>query len=128
MRWSRARETFGRAPDAFSGENLHSSGETDVDTVDGLFLALSPWALRNLVFDEETYTGFHAYDADICMQARSAGRRVRVLQLDLFHHTKGGFGDKAQHRAADDAFRRKWDIPLDSHLYRLHRRIRNLEY
>jgi hypothetical protein len=28
--------------------------------------------------------------------------------LNVFHHTKGGYGDVAAWQAADAAFRRKW--------------------
>ncbi len=80
----------------------------DVDTVDGLLLVLSPWAVRTLRFDAATYHGFHGYDADICFQARAEGRRVRVVDVDLFHHTKGGYGDVVAYREADAAFRAKW--------------------
>lgn len=128
VRWFRAKEQFGRAPDTVNGENRHSDGEHDVDTVDGLFLALSPWATEHLRFDEDSFTGFHGYDADICMQARGAGKRVRVTNIDLFHHSKGGFGDAASHRTVDDTFRRKWDVPLDPFLYRLRKRVMNRAY
>ena len=82
-----------------------------VDAVDGLLLVLSPWAVRHLRFDEETFSGFHAYDLDLCFQARAAGREVRVVDVDLFHHTKGGFGDEVGFRLADAAFRAKWSLP-----------------
>lgn len=82
--------------------------EADVDTVDGLLLVMSPWAIRSLRFDEGAFIGFHGYDADICFQARARGRRVRVVDIDLFHHTKGGYGDVAAYCAADATFRAKW--------------------
>lgn len=84
------------------------AGFHEVDTVDGLFMALSPWAIRNLRFDADSYHGFHGYDADFCAQARAAGRRVVVDGVDLFHHTKGGYGNIESYRAADETFRRKW--------------------
>jgi hypothetical protein len=128
VRWSRAERTFGRAPDTFHGENDYGRGDHDVDIVDGLLLAMSPWAMRNLRFDESHYSGFHAYDADISMQARAAGKRVRVIDVDLMHHTKGGFGDVKVHRTVDDTFRRKWGIPLDSIAHRVRRRAMGREY
>jgi glycosyl transferase family 2 len=82
-----------------------------VDAVDGLLLVLSPWAVRNLRCDTATFTGFHAYDVDLCFQARAAGRRVEVAELHHFHHTKGGFGDPVAWQKADAAFRRKWFPP-----------------
>lgn len=80
----------------------------EVDAVDGLLMALSPWAVRNLRFDQGTYSGFHAYDVDFCFAARAVGRKVVVADLPLMHHTKGGYGDKAVWDAADAAFRAKW--------------------
>lgn len=96
----RAAETRG----IVGGDEL----DRDVDALDGLLLVLSPWAVRELRCDTETFTGFHAYDMDLCFQARSAGRRVVTAPLNVFHHTKGGYGDVAAWQAADAAFRRKW--------------------
>jgi hypothetical protein len=128
VRWAKSDQTFGYAPDAYWGDNDHGRGHHDVDIVDGLLLCLSPWAAVNLRFDEATFRGFHGYDADICMQARAAGRRVRVAELPLFHHTKGGFGDVAEHRRVDDRFRKKWTIPREPLRYRLRQRIKKLPY
>jgi 2-polyprenyl-3-methyl-5-hydroxy-6-metoxy-1,4-benzoquinol methylase len=76
--------------------------------IDGLIMVLSPRAVQQLRFDEQTFTGFHGYDADICFQARRAGMRVVVDDLEVIHHTKGGYGDPAAFLAADRAFRAKW--------------------
>jgi hypothetical protein len=100
-------ETAGRVSES-RGEIDFGGGVHDVDVVDGLLLVLSPWAARTLRFDEERFSGFHGYDADICLQARAAGRRVVVDELPLHHHTKGGYGDEAAFLAADAAFRAKW--------------------
>jgi hypothetical protein len=84
----------------------------DVDCVDGLLMVLSPWAVRNLRCDSERFSGFHAYDLDLCFQARAAGRRVVVADLGVFHHTKGGYGDEAAFAAADEAFRIKYGFAV----------------
>jgi hypothetical protein len=84
--------------------------DPEVDALDGLLLVLSPWAVRSLRCDTQTFTGFHAYDLDLCFQARAAGRAVRVAPLPVFHHTKGGYGDGSVWRAADAAFRAKWSL------------------
>ena len=97
-------------------------GRHDVDVVDGLLLALSPWAVRNLRFDDANFCGFHGYDVDICFQARAAGMRVVIEDIDVMHHTNGGYGDVATYTAADEMFRAKWAAetptqsaePLDS--------------
>lgn len=97
----------GTSVDTFDTHRF-SRGTEDVDVVDGYFLGLSKWALRNLRFDEKLIQGFHAYDADICSQARAAGRRVVVTDLDLVHHNKRGISNLDAYFAADFAWRLKW--------------------
>jgi hypothetical protein len=88
-----------------------------VDSVDGLLMILSPWAVRNLRFDADTYTGFHAYDVDFGLTVRAAGRKTVVADLGVMHHTLdgddpdySGFGDKDAWLAADVKFRAKWGL------------------
>jgi hypothetical protein len=57
----------------------------EVDTIDGLLIAMSPWAVRNLRFDE-SLGQFHGYDFDICLQARAAGKKVVTEDLRVIHH------------------------------------------
>lgn len=79
-----------------------------VDTVDGLLMVLSPWAIATLRYGAGRPAGFHGYDAELCFAARAAGREVWVEDLPLVHHTKGGFGDEAAYAQADAAFRARW--------------------
>jgi 2-polyprenyl-3-methyl-5-hydroxy-6-metoxy-1,4-benzoquinol methylase len=88
-------------------------GDHDVETVDGLVMALSPWAVRNLRFDEDAYDGFDAYDADFCAQARAAGKRVVVTELPVMHrHTRVGSArassDGGSFERNEKVFRQKW--------------------
>jgi hypothetical protein len=57
----------------------------EVESLYGVMLALSPWAVANLRFDE-TIGMFHGYDFDICRQARAAGRKVMTVELNIAHH------------------------------------------
>jgi hypothetical protein len=57
----------------------------EVDAVDGLVMVLSPWAVRELRFDE-SLGQFHGYDFDICMQARAAGKKVVTADFRVIHH------------------------------------------
>jgi hypothetical protein len=57
----------------------------EVDALDGFVLAMSPWAVRNLRFDE-SLGEFHGYDFDICLQARAAGKKVVTENLRVIHH------------------------------------------
>lgn len=57
----------------------------EVETVDGRLLALSPWAVRNVRFDEELSLG-HGYDLDYCLRVRAAGRKVVTAPFRAVHH------------------------------------------
>lgn len=83
----------------------------DVTLLEGSLLALSPWALFNLRFDQG-YPGFHGYD-EIAMQAVRKGKRVVVVDVDTHHHTVLGFDSVASHaewNRADERLRTKWGI------------------
>jgi Glycosyltransferase like family len=84
-----------------------------VEAIDGIFIGLSPWAVRNLRFDAHLAGGFHGYDVDLCLQARARGRLVGVDDLRVVHRELGGFRfDRAQTWVgAELAIRRKWDDP-----------------
>ena len=58
----------------------------EVDTVDGFVLALSPWVVRNVRFDESLGQQLHGYDLDFCLQAREAGRKVVTADFKVVHH------------------------------------------
>ena len=85
-------------------------GFHDVDVVDGLLMVLSPWAVRNLRFDSESFSGFHAYDIDLCLQARAAGKRVVVEDIGVVHYTKGGYGDSEAFLRNDSVLVEKWGL------------------
>jgi hypothetical protein len=78
--------------DEYGGGRLpaHAWTETDappaeVDMVDGRLMALSPWAVRNLRFDEALSLGC-GYDLDFCLRARAEGRKVVTAGFRAVHH------------------------------------------
>jgi hypothetical protein len=85
-------------------------GFHDVDVVDGLLMVLSPWAVRNLRFDDERFSGFHAYDLDLCLQARAARKRVVVDEIAVMHWTKGGLGDSEAFWRNNSLLVEKWGL------------------
>lgn len=101
----------GDAPDlSWNGRRLPPQAPMgEVDTVDGFLLALSPWVVRNLRFDE-SLDQHHGYDFDLCLQVRAAGRKVVAEALDVTHHqsyelvTDGEGWIEAHMRVAE-----KWD-------------------
>lgn len=85
--WNSAPYRYGEA----GGGELTFGGATttrtpgEVDSLYGVLLAFSPWAARNLRFDESIGM-LHGYDFDICRQARARGRKVLAADLRLAHH------------------------------------------
>jgi hypothetical protein len=57
----------------------------EVDAVDGFLLVLSPWAVRNVRFDEGLHLGT-GFDLDFCLQVRVAGRKVLAADLGVVYH------------------------------------------
>jgi len=110
--WWRSGTRIGRAP-GLDGEHVGTQPSGTVDTLDGIFIALSPWVVRNVRYDTTRYQGFHGYDAELCSQIRSLGKRIVVVDLDTFHHSKGGRGDIVAWRRADLTWRARWR-PLPS--------------
>lgn len=83
----------------------------DVDSIEGSLMALSPWAINHLRFDE-AFTGWHGYD-EIGLAARRAGKRVMVTDVDTHHHTSLGFDSETSRQAwlhADEQFRGKYHL------------------
>lgn len=84
-----------------------STGE--VDTVDGFLMALSPWTVRNIRFDESLGL-LHGYDLDLCLQVREAGRKVITADLRAVHnHSLDLIGDVEGWIAAHMRIAEKWD-------------------
>jgi hypothetical protein len=48
-------------------------------------MALSPWAVRHVRFDEALRLG-HGYDFDYCQQLRAAGKRLMTADLRAVRH------------------------------------------
>jgi GT2 family glycosyltransferase len=57
----------------------------EVDSIDGFIMVLSPWAVRELRFDE-SLGKLHGYDFDLCCQARAAGKKVMTADFRAIHH------------------------------------------
>jgi hypothetical protein len=73
----------GFAWDTASAPPYARTGEVDV--VDGFLLVLSPWAVREIRFDESLGT-LHGYDVDYCLQVREAGRKVVAADFRAVHN------------------------------------------
>jgi hypothetical protein len=84
----RYQEFGGGEIDAFTWRDDNQPGYArtgDVDTLDGFLLVVTPWALRNVRFDE-SLGQIHGYDLDFCLQVREAGRKVITADFKMVHH------------------------------------------
>ena len=62
----------------------------EVASLDGLFMCIRRSLFDIIRFDDKTFTGFHCYDSDICMQVLSAGYSVKVtFDIDIEHRSNG---------------------------------------
>ena len=57
----------------------------EVETIDGFLMAISPWVVRNVRFDE-SLGKLHRYDFDFCLQVRAAGRKVVTADFRAIHN------------------------------------------
>jgi hypothetical protein len=81
----------------------------EVETVDGFVLGLSPWAVRNVRFDE-SLGALHGYDFDLCLQVREAGRKVLTADFKaIHHHSLDLVGDPEGWKQAHIKVAEKWD-------------------
>lgn len=67
-------------------EDYFNDNLADVVAVDGFCMFISKSLFEQVQFDSSYYSGFHAYDMDICMQVLHAGYRVCVSRSILIEH------------------------------------------
>ena len=66
-----------------------------IQALDGVFLCCRRDVAEKIVFDSQTFTGFHVYDVDFSFRAYLAGCRLAVCNdLDLLHESAGAFGNE----------------------------------
>jgi hypothetical protein len=73
-----------------------------VDTVDGCVMVLSPWAIRNVRFDEALRFGY-GHDLDYCLQVRAAEHTVTTIDTRVIIHRSLDLIDD-------------WDLWLEAHV------------
>jgi hypothetical protein len=86
----------------------------EVEAVDGFLMVLSPWAVRNVRFDESLVHG-HGFDVDDGLEGRAAGRIVVVADLRMVQHRSLElFGDLELWIEAHMQLAEKWEGRLPS--------------
>jgi hypothetical protein len=64
--------------------------------------------MEHLRFDETLFPAFDGYDGGLCAEARAAGRRVVVTDLDARHHNPHTRDDPVPFHKADLRWQLKW--------------------
>lgn len=106
----------------------------DVVAVDGFCFFVRRELFSQIRFDDQTYTGFHAYDMDICMQVLQAGYRVAVCRDIVTEHfwSEKDAASKAGYELLEknlELFARKWQarLPLSRGIYLPEHAMRRLD-
>jgi tetratricopeptide (TPR) repeat protein len=85
----------------------------DLAALDGVFLAVHRDVFSDVVFDEETFDGFHLYDIDWSCRASKAGFRLGVAgDLLVLHASRGQYRDEWRRYA--ERFCRKHQVELSA--------------
>lgn len=83
-------------------------GSHEVEAVDGLLMAIAPWAVRRVRFDMRFMRWFHGYDVDYCFQVRAIGGRCVVAPLDAIHYGTWKIDRSEAWKQAAIAWEHKW--------------------
>jgi hypothetical protein len=83
---------------------------TDIQALDGLFIATHRRVVENVRFDE-SLPGFHYYDIDFTYSAFLAGFKLAVVNdIHAIHHSTGDFNEKWAQQMGK--FNEKWSTRL----------------
>jgi len=96
--------------------------------VDGVFMAAKKSLFKKIKFDEATFSGYHAYDIDICLQAHTNGFKNFAINDILIEHFSKGYHNKGWVINAM-ALSDKWknNLPLSLHPFS-EEHLRKIEY
>ena len=102
--------------------------QKEVVCVDGCWMCIAKSAFRDVSFDEQTFNGYHFYDADICMQLYRAGHQIYTVADVLISHASMGNVDRHWVGSAL-TFHKKWqaNLPANS-LSKKNRPVFGFEY
>jgi len=58
--------------------------------LDGLWLCIPEIIMKKVFFDENSFTGFHCYDSDICLQIKMLNLKVNIIfDINIEHFSLG---------------------------------------
>ena len=89
-------------------------GDQEAVVVDGLWFAARKTLFEKCRFDGETFTRFHFYDLDICMQALEFGKIFVTTDIRVLHKSEGTF--KEEWKEWSNIFIEKWKDRLPAYI------------
>ncbi len=72
---------------------MNNVSSIEVVAVDGFWFCINKRLFSLISFDEQTFSGFHCYDTDICFQVREHNYQVRVVSDIIIEHFSDGNAD-----------------------------------
>ncbi len=89
---------------------FNDSTKTEVVILDGLWFCIRRSLFEKIRFDENTFSGFHFYDADISLQVRQHAKVFVVYDILLQHFSRGVIQKEYYEQLL--CFTRKWLFKL----------------
>ncbi len=79
----------------------------EVASIDGLWMCIRRSLFDAIRFDDKTFTGFHCYDSDICMQIIESGYHIQITyDVDIIHNSDGTYNP--QFFESIELWHKKW--------------------
>lgn len=104
-------DSNGQPDEAIHREYADSQVTIEVASIDGLWMCIRRSLFDTIRFDDKTFSGFHCYDSDICMQILVAGYQIKVtFEIDILHKGKGNLN--AQYYRDIELWHKKWQDHL----------------
>lgn len=107
-----------RRSDIHFDQKKYGSINQEVVLLDGVWLCMRRKIFEKIRFDDITFSGFHVYDIDICLQAKMSGYKNFVIYDIVIEHFSHGLRNKEWVMNMLKVFK-KWKsiLPLYSNSY-----------
>lgn len=97
----------GNLDESLHREYVDNMTTAEVASIDGLWMCIRRNLFDTIHFDDKTYSGFHCYDSDICMQILMAGYQIMVTyDINILHKGKGNLNE--QYYQSLELWHNKW--------------------
>lgn len=105
-------EVIGEYKPYANTEYTHGKSLVEVASIDGLWMCIRKNLFDDVIrFDDKTFSGFHCYDSDICMQILQAGYRIEVtFDVEIIHNSHGTYN--ANYFKNIELWHKKWHEQL----------------